>query len=179
MPARHPEAPAPGEVIPSHFSKCVGCGGDHPTGLHLHVVAGDDMSVTGVFTVTEDHQGAPGLAHGGMLALAFDEVLGSLAWLVRAPSVTARLETDFRRPVPVGSTLFVRARIDGRHGRRLFVSADGHLDAPDGPVAIRSRATFFVVPLQHFREHGRPEVLAAALDSGEVRSAAADFEVNP
>jgi acyl-coenzyme A thioesterase PaaI-like protein len=179
MPPRHPDAPRPGEEIPSHFVRCVGCGAAHPTGLHLHVVADEGMSVTGIFTVTEDHQGAPGLAHGGMLALAFDEVLGSLAWLVRAPSVTARLETDFRRPVPVGTTLVIRARIEGQHGRRLFVSADGHLDAPDGHVAVRARATFMVVPLQHFRDHGRPEVLAGALERGEVRAASPDFEVNP
>ncbi|MEY2823137.1 MAG: hypothetical protein RLZZ485_773 [Actinomycetota bacterium] len=36
------------------------------------------MNLTGQFVVTDQHQGAPGLAHGGLLALAFDEALGKL-----------------------------------------------------------------------------------------------------
>jgi len=61
------------------------------------------MNLTGQFVVTEKHQGAPGLAHGGLLARALDEALGKLMWLLRAPGVTARLETDFLKPVPMGT----------------------------------------------------------------------------
>ena len=32
---------------------------------------------------------------------ALDEALGALNWLLLVPAVTARLEVDFRRPVPV------------------------------------------------------------------------------
>ena len=59
----------------------------------------------GSFTVTEHHQGAPGLAHGGVVAAAMDEAMGFLLWLLKTLAVTARIEVDFRRPVPVGSTL--------------------------------------------------------------------------
>ncbi|MEY3098759.1 MAG: hypothetical protein RIS32_550, partial [Actinomycetota bacterium] len=62
------------------------------------------MSITAQFTVTDLHQGAPGLAHGGLLSCAFDEALGKLMWLVREPAVTGKLETSFLAPVPVGST---------------------------------------------------------------------------
>jgi hypothetical protein len=95
IPPRHPKAPEPGTKIPSHFGHCFGCGELHPTGLHLVAHAGDGQNLTAVFTVTENHQGAPGLAHGGLLSLAFDEALGKLMWLIRSPAVTARLETDF------------------------------------------------------------------------------------
>lgn len=95
VPERHLKAPPPGSIIPSHFGHCFGCGDLHPTGLHLVATAGEVMDLTATFTVTLDHQGAPGLAHGGLLSLAFDEALGKLMWLIRAPAVTARLETDF------------------------------------------------------------------------------------
>ena len=59
--------------------------------------------MTSELTVTEHHQGAPGQAHGGLLATAFDETMGFLLWVVGRPAVTARLETDYVLPVPVGS----------------------------------------------------------------------------
>ena len=122
-PPRHPQAPAPGERILSHYRQCFGCGVDHPTGLHMLVTAGDGLTATAQFTVTEHHQGAPGLAHGGLLAAAFDEALGSLNWLLRRPAVTARLETDFIRPVPVDSVLHIEARVVAVVGRKIYTGA--------------------------------------------------------
>jgi hypothetical protein len=61
MPSRHPKAPAIGSQIPSHFGHCFGCGELHKTGLHLIAFAGKELDLTGKFTVTENHQGAPGL----------------------------------------------------------------------------------------------------------------------
>ncbi len=79
-------------------------------------IAGTGLDLTGKFTVTENHQGAPGLAHGGLLSLAFDEALGKLMWLIRTPAVTGRLETDFLMPVPMGRTLYIDAKITGQAG---------------------------------------------------------------
>lgn len=157
---RHFNAPKPGEFIPSHFPECFGCGQEHPTGLRLVAVAGEGVSVTASFTVTEHHQGAPGLAHGGILSLAFDETLSSLMWLLRRPAVTGRLETDFLRPVPVGSTLFIKAEITGVANRKVYSKAEGHID--DGPPVVRAQALFVIVPMAHFLNAG-----------------ARDFEVNP
>ena len=67
IPVRHPEAPPTGSKIPSHFAHCFGCGEKHPTGLHLVAHVGNAMDITAEFVVSQDHQGAPGLAHGGLL----------------------------------------------------------------------------------------------------------------
>ena len=75
IPERHPLAPATGTKVPSHYGHCFGCGELHPTGLHLVAHVGEGATITAEFTVTENHQGAPGLAHGGLLSLAFDEAL--------------------------------------------------------------------------------------------------------
>ena len=128
IPERHPEAPATGSKIPSHFAHCFGCGEKHPTGLHLVAHVGNGMDITAEFVVSENHQGAPGLAHGGLLSLAFDEALGKLMWLLRAPAVTARLETDFIKPVPMGSKLFITAEITGQVNRKVYCSAVGRLN---------------------------------------------------
>ena len=104
VPPRHPQAPVPGTLLGSHNPDCYGCGASHPAGLHLIAYSGEGMSINAKFTVTELHQGAPGLAHGGLLSCAFDEALGKLMWLVRQPAVTGKLETSFLLPVPVGTT---------------------------------------------------------------------------
>lgn len=179
LPERSPMAPAPGEPVPSHYTRCYGCGVEHSTGLHLTVVAGEGLSVHGTFTVTDQHQGAPGLAHGGLLTTAFDDALGSLNWLLSTPAVTGRLETDFRRPVPVGSTLHIHAEVLGVRGRKVFTRAVGRLDSPDGPIALTAAALFIQVPLEHFTSHGRSEDVELAREDRAVRSSLRNLEVNP
>lgn len=153
-PLRHPKAPPPGQALPPHYAHCFGCGDQHPTGLHLQVTAGEGVTIDARFTVLEVHQGAPGLAHGGVLAAAFDEALGYLLWLLSTPAVTGRLETDYARPVPVGSTLHIAAECLGVAGRKVYTRATGRLDDPGGPVAVRSAGLFVAVPLTHFTTHG-------------------------
>lgn len=175
---RHQDAPAPGTKLGPHYVNCFGCGPSTVNGLRMTSTAGEGVTVHAEFVVGEGHQGAPGLAHGGLLAAAFDETLGSLAALYRVPAVTGKLETDFRKPVPVGSTLYITARADGITGRKIYSSAEGRLDAPDGPVAVRARALFVVVGVEHFLAHGRREDVKAVF-GGRARAEASDFEVNP
>ena len=180
IPPRHPKAPEPGTQIPSHFGHCFGCGELHPTGLHLVAHAGDGQNLTAVFTVTENHQGAPGLAHGGLLSLAFDEALGKLMWLLRAPAVTGRLETDFIKPVPMGSTLHITAEITGQVNRKVYTSAIGRLNSPDGEIAVRAAALYIIVPMDHFMNNAPKEYLEQMAKTPELMAFVdPTFEINP
>ncbi|MGW0806302.1 PaaI family thioesterase [Nonomuraea sp. NPDC002799] len=169
-PATHPGAPPPGTTLASHYSRCFGCGTDHPTGLHLTAETPDGATVRARFTVGEAHQGAPMLAHGGVLAAAMDEVIGMSVYLFRKPYVTARLETDYLLPVPVGTTLHLRAWCNGIAGRKAYLEAEGRIGAPDGPVAVRAAALFIEVGMEHFAKHGDLAAIAAEHQ---------DYEVNP
>ena len=180
LPERHPLAPAVGSLIPSHFGHCFGCGQLHPTGLHLVSRAGTGLDLTAEFTVTENHQGAPGLAHGGLLSLAFDEALGKLMWLIRSPAVTGRLETDFMKPVPIGTTLHISAQITGQVKRKVYTEAIGRLNGPDGDIAVRAAALFVIVPMSHFMTNAPAEYLAYIKKSPELLAFVdPDFEINP
>ena len=180
IPERHPKAPPIGSQIPSHFGHCFGCGELHPTGLHLVAHAGQGVDLTAEFTVTENHQGAPGLAHGGLLSLAFDEALGKLMWLLRAPAVTARLETDFLRPVPMGSTLHISARITGQVSRKVYCEAEGRLNSVDGEVAVKAAALFVIVPMNHFLDNAPKEYLEYISKHPELLAFVdPEFEINP
>ncbi|MER6110556.1 PaaI family thioesterase [Streptomyces hirsutus] len=178
-PVRHPDAPAPGELLGAHYDQCFGCGGEQPHGLHIEARAGEGVSVTASFTVRPVHQGAPGLAHGGVLASALDETLGALSWLLRTIAVTGRLETDYVRPVPVDATLHLEAEVTAVAGRKIYSTATGRIGGPDGPVAVRANALFVEVKIDHFVDHGREEEIQAAMDDPDQVRRARAFEVNP
>lgn len=178
VPPRHPQAPSVGALLGSHNQDCYGCGASHPTGLHLVAYAGEGMTVTAKFTVTEHHQGAPGLAHGGLLSCAFDEALGKLMWLVREPAVTGKLETLFVKPVQVGTTLHIRAEIVAQEGRKIYCTAAGHLGSLEGPIAVEAAAIFIVVPIEHFVNNA-PEGFREALFGPSSKNPDVEFEVNP
>lgn len=155
IPERHPAAPLPGSLIPTHYPLCFGCGPRVPNGLRMRMRVGEGLRAFGEFDVTEDHQGAPGLVHGGILAAAFDEALGALSWLLAVPAVTGRLETTFRRPVQVGQTLYLDGEIVGVERRKVFVRGLARTGGPGGEVVAEARAVYIQVPLDHFKTHGR------------------------
>lgn len=178
-PVRHPDAPAPGELLGAHYGQCFGCGDEQSHGLHLAARAGQGVSITAEFTVQPAHQGAPGLAHGGVLATALDETLGSLNWLLRTIAVTGRLETDFVRPVPVGTVLYLEAEVTAVAGRKIYSTATGRIGGPEGPVAVRADALFVEVKVDHFIDNGRQEEIRAAMNDPDQLRRARAFEVNP
>ena len=180
LPTRHPGSPRPGEALGTHYAQCFGCGEDRPDGLKLRVEAGEGVSVAAEFEVTPAHQGAPGLIHGGLLATAFDEVLGSVSWLLGVPTVTGRLETDYLKPVPVGRVVHLRAWCVGRAGRKYYYRAEARLDDPrDGPLAAKAAALFVAVKLEHFVENGRGEEVQTVLDDPDRYRSLQAFKLNP
>jgi len=178
VPERHADAPVPGTLLGSHNPDCYGCGASHPAGLHLTAYSGEGMTVNAKFTVTEMHQGAPGLAHGGLLSCAFDEALGKLMWLVRQPAVTGKLETSFLAPVPVGTTLFIKSEIMGQDGRKIYCRAEGRIGSNEGKLAVEAAAIFVIVPMEHFIANA-PEGFRDVLAGRKDLSIATEFEINP
>lgn len=175
VPERAADARPPGSQIPSHYRLCFGCGSDHESGLQIQLSTGDDLTVEAEFVVTEDHQGAPGLAHGGVLAAAVDEVMGASNWLLMTPAVTGRLEVDFVAPVPVGARVHLTAQILAQAGRKVYTVADGRTES--GSSVLHARGLFLQVPLEHFAQHGRPADVDRAAATGSPRRPW--LEINP
>lgn len=174
-----PEAPPPGTVLGQHYDRCYGCGDAVRGGLHMTFTIGDGVRVVSEFVVTDHHEGAAGLAHGGVLTAALDETQATLLWVLRIPAVTARLETDFLTPVPVGSVVRIEASCLGVSDRKIFTVAEGRLVGRDGDpavLALRSAALFVSVPVEHFTAFGRPDLVEASMNRP---AEAAGVEVNP
>jgi acyl-coenzyme A thioesterase PaaI-like protein len=125
-----------------HGDMCLICGSAHSTGLRLRLFAGEGVSTYAEVDVTAAHQGQPDRAHGGLLAAAFDEIMGAVNWLVGSSTVTGRLDVVYRAPVPVGETLYFRAWSRGVDRRKSFVSAECLLAGPAGKPAATASAVF-------------------------------------
>ena len=70
------------------------------------------------------YEGPPGHVHGGMIALAFDEVLGIANIAAGHPGMTARLTIHYRKPTPLFHELRFRAALDRIEGRRIMSRAE-------------------------------------------------------
>lgn len=135
---------------------CFVCGMENPIGLGLFFYEDGDGRVVATFTPREEHQGYPGLLHGGIAAALLDEVLGRVAigrgvWLM-----TARMEIRYKQMIPLDQPLTVVGETV-RETRRLL-EAKGELRLADGTVAATATATYLPVPEEKLE--GMEEALA-------------------
>lgn len=121
-------------------------GWSNPTGVELEVRF-DDGEVVADVVLRRAFEGAPGRAHGGIVAAAFDDVTGFVIGKLQEPAFTGELTVRYLAPVPVDEPLEIRARLDGREGRKLFISAELHTS---DAVVARCRAIYITVDLARF-----------------------------
>ena len=109
----------------SGFSDRAVGGGTNPTSVDVDVrFEGDEVIATVV--LRRAFEGAPGRAHGGIVAAAFDDVTGFVIGVLREPAFTGELTVRYVKPVPVDQPLEMRARLRGRERRKLFIEAEAH-----------------------------------------------------
>lgn len=91
--------------------------------------------------------GFPGVAHGGMVAIILDEILGTLIdvntrhrAIERTPWMTAYLNTMFVNPVKVPGTVLAVARIVRLEGRKLYL--DAMIEDGEGEVLAKADGMF-------------------------------------
>lgn len=94
--------------------------------------------------VLERWQNPMGLMQGGALAMAIDNVIGPLSYLVAPPSSTTQLALTYLAPVtPDLESITVVGTFVHRAGRQLVFDAE--IQGPDGAVLTAARATCQVV----------------------------------
>lgn len=84
----------------------------------------EDRELLAIATFGPKAEGHGGLAHGGALLTLLDDAMGTCAWLAGAVVVTARLETDFRRPILLGTPVEARCRVTRSEGRKVWVHCE-------------------------------------------------------
>lgn len=101
-------------------------------------------------------EGAPGLVHGGMILTVLDEALGAAAWVAGHPSLTVRLNTEFRLSVPLGTRCLVETRVVSR--RHRVMSVEGTLRCAQKKVYASSAGMFMRLDDEAYAKlFGRPK----------------------
>lgn len=107
------------------FQHCWGCGPKNEHGLHLHSYPSEDGKTCICQFIPEEEYtgGVPANLYGGMIAMLFDcHGTASAAWFAHKMKgleltedtvigrfITARLEIDFLKPVPMKELITVKA----------------------------------------------------------------------
>ena len=131
-----------------YFDRSPALGMLNPVAPPMRIIV-DGLSVSAAVTYGPAHEGAPGLVHGGMLAAAFDELIGLPTGLAGFLSMTARLTVRYRSPTPLGVPLVYTASLDRINGRKLTTSgelrvvADGRLCAEAEGLVVTVGAGMF------------------------------------
>lgn len=103
----------------------------------------EDGKAIGEVRYEKPYEGPPGCVHGGVIALAFDQVLSMANLLHGTAGPTATLRLRFRQPTPLGVPLRYEGWRERLAGRRIH--AAGRLLA-DGVVTVEAEGTFVHLP---------------------------------
>lgn len=112
-------------------------------------LAFDDGRILGTATFGAAYEGPPGCVHGGYIAAAFDEVLGSTQSLSGSPGMTGRLTVDYRSPTPLHTELRFEGTLDRVDGRKIFTT--GRLWA-GGVLCAEAEGLFISIDFSKFTE---------------------------
>lgn len=123
-------------------------GRSSPWGLDLDLHRyGDEIEA--LVTLRAAHEGAPGRAHGGVVAALFDDVFGYVLGVIRQAAFTGDLYIRYEAPTPLFRELACRVGLDRVEGRKLFLV--GTLtDVAADTVVASARATFISVDPEAF-----------------------------
>lgn len=135
-----------GSVPRNAFPDCVVSGRANPMGIDARLWREGDEAVCRV-TLGAAFEGAPGRAHGGVVAALMDETMGLVMSISATPAFTGRLTVTYRAPTPLGEPLEVRARLAGQEGRKITVRAE--LRSGDRLLA-QGEGLFIGVEPEHF-----------------------------
>jgi len=80
--------------------------------------------ILGTATFGAAYEGPPGCVHGGYVAAAFDEVLGSTQSLSGSPGMTGRLTVHYRKPTPLQTELRFEGWIEDVTGRKILTRGE-------------------------------------------------------
>ncbi len=131
-------------LAPNPDNHCFGCGGANESGMKLTFeLDSEQRRCSGRFVLGKRYGGGAGFAHGGVIAILLDEVMGKISKLTDERAVTAELNIEYRKPVPVDAEISVTGWQEEEKGRNRF--RIGEIHDGQGNLLARGRGRFVVV----------------------------------
>lgn len=132
---------------------CFVCGFENPIGLKASFYENEAGQTICRFTPEEEHQGYPGVMHGGIISSLLDEVMGRATIAIAGWTATARIEVRFHHPVPLGRPMTLIGEVVRKWSR--LIEARGELHLEDGTLAAEAQGTYLRLPEDKFEEINR------------------------
>ena len=135
------EPSSPMAVMAFRHAHSIVTGTAHPIAPPVAIEVDAD-GVRGTFRLGPQYEGGPGLAHGGILSLVFDHLLGEAALNAGVGGMTVGLEVRFHAPTPLDVDLEVATRVESVEGRKVRLSGEITLG---GTVTASATALFITI----------------------------------
>jgi acyl-coenzyme A thioesterase PaaI-like protein len=143
--ARFSQVPQDGQSV-DHYPDCVVSGPANPLGIAARAWRDKDEAVVKV-TLGSAFEGAPGRAHGGVVAALFDDTMGFVLSILQTPAFTARLNISYLAPTPINSEIEIRAKVTNIDGRKISMQAKARHQEK---VVAEADALFIAVSPEQF-----------------------------
>ena len=124
------------------YPNCFGCGSDNPIGLKLSYRT-EGENVVAEFVPREEHQGWPGITHGGIISSLLYEVMENYSYQKGIVAMMRRMETRFRKPISTGETITARSWLVEDLGRVMKVA--GSLTDQNDTLLAQGEADLLVL----------------------------------
>ena len=133
------------------YPNCFGCGSDNPIGLKLsYRIEGEN--VVADFVPREEHQGWPGITHGGIIASLLYEVMENYPYQNGIVAMIRSMETRFLKPISTGQAITANSWLVEESGRVLKVA--GSLLGEEDQVLAQGRADLVVLDEEQLNRFG-------------------------
>ncbi len=151
-----------GSVIPAAWDlvrntlhpHCFACEPSRRHGLKMKFSNCEDGWIESQLTVGHEWEGYCGICHGGIVATILDSAMTNCLFAHGVIAVTAAIDVRYRKPVPAGESLCVRARVIEDKGRLYHVES---VLQKDGTALARATAKF--IPLRYIAERHKGKAM--------------------
>ncbi|MDI6097431.1 PaaI family thioesterase [Actinoplanes sp. NEAU-A12] len=130
------------------YNPVTGAGSALAPPLEIH--SDGDLSI-GACTLGLAFEGPPSFAHGGVSAMLLDQMLGYAVGHSGNPGMTVRLDTGYRKPVPLLTPLRLTAQVTGIEGRRVTATGIIAVAAEPGEILVEATGVFVALRAEQAR----------------------------
>ncbi|MBV6493699.1 MAG: hypothetical protein LDLANPLL_01722 [Turneriella sp.] len=129
-----------------HHDNCFGCGALNRYSFHIPSTFDEKTGeVDFTYQLRREHEGAPGHAHGGALAVILDEAQGVLCHHLGYFVMTDGFSVKYHKATPLYKDLRIHAKLTSARSKRLYTKASIYLA---DELLVESKIKWYIIPVR-------------------------------
>ncbi len=130
---------------------CWVCGPENKSGFGVRFEPEGDNGSRAYYVARPEHDGWPGILHGGVALTLMDEAFGWSLYFHGSAGLTGRFEARLRQQIPVGANLLIRAWTTEKRKKFVKARAEIRQDTESGALFAEAEAMMFLITDEHLR----------------------------